>query len=107
MTGVTYNAIPPMNYGGKAHGMPPHLYGHQRPHLDSFPSSIMTMKPQDHLAPLKEVPATEPVQKKPTATTAGSQPRIPSSINNTKGSLAEFAAQVSVYMDYLVRCAWN
>lgn len=103
MTGMMYNAIPPINYGGKAHGMPPHLYGHQRPHFDSIPSSIMTVNPHDHPAPVKE----EPVQKKSTGTTGGWQPRIPSSINNTKGSLAEFAAQVSVYMDDLERCAWN
>jgi hypothetical protein len=53
---------------------------------------MMAMKPQTYT---KEASATEPTaQKKSTAT--GSQLRIPSSINNSKGSLAEFAAQVRI-----------
>ncbi|KAJ5163782.1 uncharacterized protein N7500_005612 [Penicillium coprophilum] len=91
MTGITYNAMPPIAYGGKPNGVPSHIYGHSRPH-DSV-SSSMAMKPQSHTA-AKE-PASEPTaQKKPTGTT-GSQLRIPSSINNSKGSLAEFAAQMT------------
>lgn len=99
MTGVTYNAIPPVNHPGKAYGMPPHIYSHHRPQFDSVPSSLMPMKPHTYPAPApaKEAPApaTEQPQKK---STGGSQLRIPSSINNSKGSLAEFAAQVSIYI---------
>lgn len=60
---------------------------------------MVTVEPQNHPAPVKDAPATEPTQKKSTGTTGGSQLRIPSSINNSKGSLAEFAAQVSIYMN--------
>lgn len=91
MTGVTYNAMPPIAYGGKPNGVPSHIYGHSRPQFDSI-SSMMAMKPQTYT---KEASATESTaQKKSTAT--GSQLRIPSSINNSKGSLAEFAAQVRI-----------
>ncbi|KAJ5204471.1 uncharacterized protein N7498_005350 [Penicillium cinerascens] len=95
MTGVTYNAIPPMPYGGKAHGMPSHLYG-SRPHFDSIPPSVNSygLKP-NHSAPVKEASVTEPTQKKSNSTSGGSQLRIPSTINNTKGNLAEFAAQMT------------
>ncbi|CAG8103304.1 unnamed protein product [Penicillium nalgiovense] len=90
MTGVTYNAMPPIAYGGKPNGVPSHIYGHSRPQFDSI-SSMMAMKPQTYT---KETSASEPTaQKKSTAT--GSQLRIPPSINNSKGSLAEFAAQMT------------
>ncbi|KAJ5166914.1 uncharacterized protein N7482_005695 [Penicillium canariense] len=103
MTGVTYNAIPPAAYGRKGHGMSSHMYDHSRPHFDSISSSmIASMKPNratTHSAPApsKEAPATEPAsQKKSNGTTTGSsQLRIPSSINNSKRSLAEFAAQMT------------
>lgn len=99
MTGVAYNAMPSAAYAGKGHAMPSHLYSHSRPHYDSISSSMVaSMKSNQsatHPAPVKEVPATEPAsQKKSTGTTSGSALRIPSSINNSKGSLAEFAAQV-------------
>ena len=91
MTGVTYNAIPPVAHGVKMPGMPNHFYPHSRP-FDSISSSVANAKP-NHV-PVKDVPATEPVQKKSSATASGSQLRIPLSINNSKGNLAEFAAQV-------------
>ncbi|KAJ5677066.1 uncharacterized protein N7477_002699 [Penicillium maclennaniae] len=97
MTGLAYNAIPSMPYGGKTHGMPSHVYG-SRSHFDPVPSSSVASygtKPQTHPAIVKEVPATEPVQKKSTGTFGGTQLRIPSSINNSKGNLAEFAAQMT------------
>ena len=77
--------------------MPSHIYG-SRSQFDSVPSSSVASygtKPQTHPAPVKEIPVTEPVQKKSTGTSGGSQLRIPLSINNSKGNLAEFAAQVS------------
>ncbi|KAJ5082553.1 hypothetical protein N7532_011596 [Penicillium argentinense] len=96
MTGLTYNAVPSMSYGGKTHGLPSHMYSHPRPNFDSISSSMMAaMKPHSQPAPVKEAPASEPAQKKSSGTSGGSQLRIPSSINNTKGSLAEFAAQMT------------
>lgn len=95
MTGVTYNAMPAMNYGGKAHSMAPHIYPHSRSHYDSVPS-MMPVPLQDNLAPVKDVCAAEPAQKKTGRTAGGPQLHVPSSINNSKGSLAEFAAQVSI-----------
>ncbi|KXG48647.1 uncharacterized protein PGRI_025170 [Penicillium griseofulvum] len=91
MTGVTYNAMPPIAYGGKPNGVPSHIYGRSRPQFDSVPSS-MAMKPQSYTA--KEA-STEPTALKKSNSVTGSQLRIPSSINNSKGSLAEFAAQMT------------
>ncbi|KAJ5835201.1 hypothetical protein N7447_001227 [Penicillium robsamsonii] len=89
MTGVAYNAMPPIAYGGKPNGVPSHIYGHSRPQFDSV--SSMAMKPQSHT---KDA-VTEPTAQKRSTGTTGSQLRIPSSINNSKGSLAEFAAQMT------------
>ncbi|KGO42233.1 hypothetical protein PEX1_040210 [Penicillium expansum] len=94
MTGLTYNAMPPIAYGGKPNGVPSHLYSHSRPQFDSISSSMMAMKPQSHAA-AKEDCATEPTAQKKSTGGTGSQLRIPSSINNSKGSLAEFAAQMT------------
>lgn len=94
MTGLTYNAMPPIAYGGKPNGMPSHLYSHSRPQFDSISSSMMAMKPQTN--PIKEACATEPTAQKKSNGATVSQLRIPSSINNSKGSLAEFAAQVRI-----------
>lgn len=100
MTGLTYNAMPPVAYGEKVHGLPSHPYAHpthpythSRPQYDSISLSMVASMRPTHSAPAKEVPATEPVQKKPTNKTGGPH-QIPSSINKSKGSLAEFAAQV-------------
>ncbi|KAJ5582228.1 hypothetical protein N7535_000848 [Penicillium sp. DV-2018c] len=95
MAGVTtYNAMPPIAYGGNPNGHA-HHYAHSRPQFDSTSSSMMSaMKHQSHAVPTKEAPAMEPTaQKKSTA--GESQLRVPSSINNSKGSLAEFAAQMT------------
>ena len=102
MTGVTYNAMPPIAYGGKPNGVSSHLYGHTRPQFDAISSSMMAMKPQGHTAP-KEAPVSEPTAQKKSTGATGSQLRIPSSINNSKGSLAEFAAQVSAPWSTKVR----
>lgn len=94
MTGVTYNAMPSVGYGRKPDGI---MHGHARP-FDSASSSSMVaaMKSQNPAVPVQEAPATEPANnQKKTTSTGGSQLRIPSSINGSKGSLAEFAAQVS------------
>ncbi|KAJ5902041.1 hypothetical protein N7495_002569, partial [Penicillium taxi] len=67
---------------------------HARPHLDSASSSMVhTMKPEIHrVVKSDNTPASESVHKK---SISGSQLRIPSTINNSKSSLAEFAAQMT------------
>jgi hypothetical protein len=114
MTGVAYNAMPSAAYGAKAHAMPSHLYTHSRPHFDAISSSMVaSMKPSHSAthsvpAPAKEAPATEPAgQKKSNGTTASSALRIPSSINNSKGSLAEFAAQVRAHRKIKWKSPYN
>lgn len=104
MTGVAYNAIPPTAYGGKGHAMPSHLYNHSRSNYGSISSSMVASMKSNHSAtqsapaPVKEAPVTEPVsQKKSSGTTATPVLRIPSSINNSNGTLAEFAAQVRAH----------
>lgn len=75
--------------------MASHLYPPSRSHYDSLASSMMPMKPQNNVAPVKDACATETAQKKTASTATAPQLQIPSSINNSKGSLAEFAALVS------------
>ncbi|KAJ6013651.1 hypothetical protein N7540_008242 [Penicillium herquei] len=94
MTGITYNAIPPSTHGAKVYGMPSHYYNPVRS-FDSMSSSMVASMKPTNSAPAKDVAVTEPVQKKSTGTASGSQLRIPSSINGSKGSLAEFAAQMT------------
>ncbi|KAI9923467.1 hypothetical protein ASPWEDRAFT_172113 [Aspergillus wentii DTO 134E9] len=97
MTGVAYNAIPYSNYGGKLDGMSLHPYSkapsNSRPTFDHSSAIIPSSKSQSH-APVKEAPASEPSQKKPSSS-VGSRLQIPTSINNSKGNLAEFAAQMT------------
>lgn len=101
MTGLTYNAMPPTAYGEKVHGLPSHPYthpshpyNHSRPQYDSISLSMVAAMRPNHSVSAKEAPAPEPVQKKASNKTGGPH-QIPSSINKSKGSLAEFAAQVS------------
>ncbi|KAJ6160607.1 hypothetical protein N7470_004003 [Penicillium chermesinum] len=95
MTGVTYNAMPHFPHGGNVHGMSSHLYAPPRNHYDSSSSSMApAMKPQVHV-PANDAPATDPVPKKTTGSSSGSQLQIPTTINASQGSLAEFAAQMT------------
>jgi len=107
MTGVTYDALSNVAYGGKPDGI---MYGHARP-FDSMSSSMVAaaMKPQNPAVTVKEASAIEPGNnQKKTTNTGGSQLRIPSSINGSKGNLAEFAAQVSgIQGDYQVIVVTN
>ncbi|KAJ5664108.1 hypothetical protein N7507_004839 [Penicillium longicatenatum] len=95
MTGITYNAIPPVGHGGKVHGISSHHYNYMPP-FDAISSSMTVAMKPTHSAPAKDVPASEPVQRKASnGTASGSNLRIPSSINNSRASLAEFAAQMT------------
>ncbi|KAJ5097274.1 hypothetical protein N7456_007995 [Penicillium angulare] len=95
MTGITYNAFPPAAHGGKVPGMSSHYYNNHMPPFDSMSSSMVTAVKPSNPAPTKDLVASEPPAKKSTGTSSGSQLRIPSSINNSKGNLAEFAAQMT------------
>ena len=101
MTGVTYNAMPSVAYGGKPHGSSSHLYGYSRPQYDSISSSMVAAMKPNHSAPAKE-PATEAPPKKSTGKTGSSQ-QVPSSIRKSEGNLAEFAAQVRLKIFMEVR----
>lgn len=94
MTGLTYNAMPHVPYGGNALALSSHLYAPQRNQYDSISSSMSAAIKPTHHAPANDMPATDPVPKKSTSSSSGSQLRIPTSINASKGNLAEFAAQV-------------
>ncbi|KAJ5161510.1 hypothetical protein N7492_006902 [Penicillium capsulatum] len=89
MTGVTYNAMPPVAYG-----LPAHSYTHACPSYDSISSSMVAAVKPTHSAPAKEILIPEPAPKKST-NNATNSPQIPASINKSKGSLAEFAAQMT------------
>ena len=121
MNGVAYNTFVPStsttattnpnSYGGKHNGLSLHPYGkfpsQSRSSFDPtslYPSS--SSKLQSHVAPssTKNVPPAESVsQKKTTSTSVPSYLQIPSSISDSKGSLAEFAAQVWLQS---IRGAW-
>ncbi|KAJ5937899.1 hypothetical protein N7454_004241 [Penicillium verhagenii] len=95
MTGIAYNAIPPVGHGGRVHGMPSTHYNYTRP-FDAISSSMVAAMKPTHSAPAKEVPAPEQSQKKSSNGTAnGANLQIPLSINNSKTSLAEFASQMT------------
>lgn len=116
MNGVAYNTfLPsssstattnPSSYGGKHSGLSLYPYSkfpsHSRPsYQPSSSSSMSSSKPQSH-APLsaKVVPPAESGSQKKTTdssnnnTALPSYLRIPSSISDSRGNLAEFAAQV-------------
>ncbi|KAF7712705.1 Uncharacterized protein PECH_006661 [Penicillium ucsense] len=103
MNGIVYNAIPSIVHGGPARGLPPnHVYNPLRPSHDAgLTSSKARVNPQyastrAYLPIAKAASATEPVgEKRPSVTGTNFALRIPSTINNSKGNLAEFAAQMT------------
>ena len=95
MTGVTYNPMPYVPHGGPSHGMHSHLYAPPRNQYDSISSSMATAVKSHPHVPVDDVSAMDPIPKKSSGSSSNSQLRIPTSINASQGSLAEFAAQVS------------
>lgn len=109
MNGVAYNAYLPPNpltttatttpgsYGNNRNGLPMHSYSNYSSHSRSnygssslsSTSAAVSSKPQYQLASAK--PAESGSQKK---SSLPSYLQIPSSISDTNGNLAEFAAQV-------------
>lgn len=97
MTGVAYNAIPPTNYGGKLNRASLNPYSsNARPGLDPLPSAMVpSVKTQSNPSSTANSLVSGPVnQKSESSSSVAPCPQIPSSINNSKGNLAEFAAQV-------------
>ncbi|KKA17138.1 Mucin, partial [Rasamsonia emersonii CBS 393.64] len=103
MTGVTYNTtLSSSMYGGKQYGVPVQQYAKaptQAP-VNSVSTNTSTTAHQNYVPPPeKEAPAAASEtksQKKNTNDSIAPYLQIPSSINNSKGSLAEFAAQVRI-----------
>jgi hypothetical protein len=103
MTGVTYNTVlSSSTYGGRSYGVPVQQYAKPRIHapVNTVPMTTATTGHHNYVPPMgKGAPAPTSEtrsQKKNTAESIASYLQIPSSINNSKGSLAEFAAQVRI-----------
>lgn len=115
MNGVAYNTfLPsssstattnPSSYGGKHNGLSLYPYskfsGHSCPiYQPSSSSSMSSSKPQSHApSSAKVVPPAESGSRKKTTSSSNntalpSYLQIPSSISDSRGNLAEFAAQV-------------
>ncbi|KAE8351501.1 cyclin-domain-containing protein [Aspergillus coremiiformis] len=100
MAGVAYNSIPPSGYGGKFGGitLPPYAKALNYTRMVSDHHSTTTVshsRPQCRPS-LQDAPSSEPdSQKKVTSKSAVSYLQIPSSIDNSKGNLADFAAQMT------------
>jgi hypothetical protein len=91
MTGIAYNTTP-SNYGGNYYGIPVSQPGRvsNTVYLNTAnkKTSVSTTQ-DDQAAPERQLP------KKSSGTSIAPYLQIPSSINDSKGSLAEFAAKVS------------
>ncbi|PYH44333.1 putative mucin [Aspergillus saccharolyticus JOP 1030-1] len=100
MNGIaTYNVIPSSAYGSKLDGvtLPPYakVSDYSRRDYDGATTMIPASKPY-YQPPAKENSTREQdSQKKSSTNSAASYLQIPSTINNSKGSLAEFAAQMT------------
>lgn len=100
MTGVAYKSLPSSNYGGKhdAITLPPYVRAsaYTRTGYDSS-TMIPSLKSQSQPQSTHNVPVSVPAsQKKASSNSAASYLQIPASINDSRGSLSEFAAQVSI-----------
>ncbi|KAH2239256.1 hypothetical protein V6Z88_005996 [Aspergillus fumigatus] len=100
MTGVAYKSLPSSSYGGKhdAITLPPYVRAsaYTRTGYDSSSTMIPSTKSQNQPQSTHNVPASVPTSQKKTSTnSAASYLQIPSSINDSGGSLSEFAAQMT------------
>lgn len=101
MTGVAYNTAAASNYADKPYGVPVHSYSKvptmPHAHVDSLPASPTPVGKNRSYAPAAKDPtATDTAdRKKSTESSIAPYLQIPSSINDSKGSLAEFAAQIT------------
>ncbi|GFF60927.1 meiotically up-regulated gene 80 protein [Aspergillus udagawae] len=100
MTGVAYKSLPPSSYGVKhdAITLPPYVRAsaYTRTGYDSSSTMIPSIKAQSQPQSTHNVPVSVPAnQKKASTNSAASYLQIPSSINDSRGSLSEFAAQMT------------
>ena len=109
MTGVAYNAVPSSNYAGTLDALPYHSFSKQ-PSKTSGPGDVLAASTASAVKPSKDVhkgtTASETTDHGRPATSIASYLQIPSSINDSKGSLAEFAAQVR-WIVHLASCPWT
>lgn len=98
MAGVAYNSIPPSGYGGKfGVTLPPYAKApnYTRMAADHHSAASVPQSKPPSQPSLQDAPSSEPAsQKKGGSKSVASYLQIPSSINNSKGNLADFAAQV-------------
>ncbi|KAE8391791.1 cyclin-domain-containing protein [Aspergillus alliaceus] len=99
MAGVAYNSIAPSGYGGKFGGitLPPYAKGpnYTRMTSDHYASTTVPQSKPRNQPSLQDAPSEPDCQKKGSSKSVASYLQIPSSINNSKGNLADFAAQMT------------
>lgn len=98
MTGVAYNAIPSSSYGGQLNRVSLHPYStNSRHNLAPLPSALVpSVKSQSNPSSSKNTMGSGLDQRRACNSLVAPCPQIPVSINSSKGSLAEFAAQVRI-----------
>lgn len=112
MAGVSFNTAVSSNYGVKSHNVYNHSYPSTTSNLfnntkaNAFTQAMVpvTQHNTNHNTTLSvPKPATQPQRdmsdQKKTNGSVASYLQIPSSINDSKGNLAEFAAQVRIHLD--------
>ncbi|KAE8145295.1 cyclin-domain-containing protein [Aspergillus avenaceus] len=101
MAGVAYNSIPSSGYGTKLGGTALSSYAKaptNYPRIKSeYPSNVpVTQSKTQSQPPIKDEPFSDSnSQKKGSSKPVASYLQIPASINNSKGNLADFAAQMT------------
>lgn len=99
MTGVAYNALPSSSYGGQLNRASLRPYSsNSRSTLDPLPSAMVpSVKPQGNPGSTPNTLVPVPTDQKPFPNTSvAAAPQIPPSVNSSRGSVAEFAAQVRI-----------
>ncbi|RAK97136.1 putative mucin [Aspergillus ibericus CBS 121593] len=97
MNGVTAcSTLPASSYGGKLDGLPLPPYAKVSDYARLVSDGPSAMGPSSQYpAPVKDTITERESQKKSSSNAVTSYLQIPSSISNSKGSLAEFAAQMT------------
>ena len=103
MNGVTAcSTFPASSYGGKLDGLPLPPYAKVSDYarmISDGPNGVGSTSQAQYQAPVQDTLASDrESQKKSSTNAATSYLQIPSSISGSKGSLAEFAAQVSCFL---------
>ncbi|KAF9882716.1 hypothetical protein FE257_005490 [Aspergillus nanangensis] len=95
MTGLAYPSYPSSHYGGKLDdiSLPPYVRPHSNSHMRYSTSTTTTTS--NKVQPSIQEPSSSVSEKKGQANGVASYLQMPSSVNNGKGNLAEFAAQMT------------